>query len=70
MKVRMAVANTKSRVNTNSKVDEQVMKVGVVAIGLASCAIGIWSLACLASGVIASGGPLALVGNWVKAIIG
>jgi hypothetical protein len=32
--------------------------------------VGLWSLASLVGGLVASGGPLALVGNWFKAVSG
>jgi hypothetical protein len=55
---------------TDDKVDVQISKVGFAVIGLSSCAIGIWAAASLLGGMIASGGPIALVANWFKAVIG
>ncbi|KJS00233.1 MAG: hypothetical protein VR65_09025 [Desulfobulbaceae bacterium BRH_c16a] len=62
-------AKTRNVVRTDGKVDEQILKVGFAAIGLSSCAIGIWALASLLGGMVASGGPLALAANWLKAIL-
>jgi hypothetical protein len=66
---RVAV-KTKSAVRTNDKVDVQVARVGFVVIGISSCAIGLWALASLVGGMVASGGPVALAANWLKAVIG
>lgn len=70
MRNQTAAVKTRNRVNTDSKVDEQVMKVGFAALCIGSCAIGVWSLISLAGGMIASGGPLALVANWFTAVLG
>jgi len=32
--------------------------------------VGLWSLASLVGGLVSSGGPLGLVGNWFKAVFG
>ncbi|MCP3890752.1 MAG: hypothetical protein GY702_18055 [Desulfobulbaceae bacterium] len=66
----MTAIKTTNRTKTDSRADEQVMKVGFAVIGLTSCAIGVWSVASLIGGVVASGGPVALIGNWFKAVIG
>ena len=39
---------------------------GAMVAGL----IGAWSLSCIVAGVIAAGGPLALVTSWFRAISG
>lgn len=70
MKTQIAAVRTKNAVRTNDRVDVQISKVGLTVIGLSSCAIGLWAAASLVSGMIASGGPLALVANWVKAVVG
>ncbi len=70
MRSQMTAIKTTNRAKTDSRADEQVMKVGFAVIGLTSCAIGVWSVASLIGGVIASGGPIALIGNWFKAVIG
>lgn len=70
MKSQMTAIKTRNAVKTDGKVDEQVLKVGFVAIGVASCALGIWSAASLIGGMVASGGPLALVANWFRAVTG
>jgi len=70
MKTRIAAIKTQNRIKTGGKVDEQIMKVSLAAVGLASCAIGIWALLSLAAGIATSGGPIALMANWFKAISG
>lgn len=62
----------KSRTETRStaRVDEQVYKVGIAVVGVCSLAIGVWATVALVSGMVASGGPGALVADWFRAVIG
>jgi len=69
MKTQTAI-KARNVTRTDDKVDVQISKVGFAVIGLSSCAIGIWAAASLLGGMIASGGPIALVANWFKAVIG
>lgn len=70
MGTQRAAVKTKNAVRTNDKVDVQVAKVGFAVIGISSCAIGIWAVASLVGGMVASGGPVALAASWLKAVIG
>lgn len=70
MKTQMTAIKTRNAVKTDGKVDEQILKVGFVSIGVASVALGLWAAASLVGGIIASGGPLALVVNWFRAVTG
>lgn len=70
MKTQLAAIKSRNAGRTESRVDEQIMKVGFSVIGLSSLAIGIWAMASLVGGMVASGGPLALVTNWIGAVIG
>jgi len=70
MKSQFAAVKTKNAARTNDSADVQISKVGFVVIGLTSCAIGIWAAASLIGGMVASGGPLALLANWLKAVVG
>jgi hypothetical protein len=70
MKTQIAAVKTKNAVRTDDKVEAQISQVGFAVIGLSSCAIGIWAFASLLGGMIASGGPVALVANWFRAVIG
>lgn len=51
-------------------VGTEVSKVSVTVIAVFGVIVGVWSLASLVGGLVASGGPLALVGNWFKAVFG
>lgn len=70
MRTQTTAVKTRSLVGTEAKVDEQILRVGFAVIGLSSCAIGIWALASLLGGVAASGGPLALIADWLRAVLG
>ena len=70
MRTQTAAAKTRSSVHTEVKVDEQILRAGLGTIAIASCAIGIWAFASLLGGVVASGGPLPLIANWLKTIMG
>jgi hypothetical protein len=70
MKTQIAAVKTRNADRINTRVDAQISKVGIAVIGLSSCAIGIWAAASLVGGMIASGGPIALVANWFRAVIG
>ncbi len=61
---------TRTETRTTAKVDEQVYKVGIVLVGVSSLAIGLWATIALVSGMVASGGPGALVADWFKAVLG
>lgn len=51
-------------------VGAEVSKVGISVVTILGGIVGLWSLASLVGGLVASGGPLALVGNWFKAVSG
>jgi len=61
---------TRTQTTVVGRVDEQVYKVGIAVVGACSLAIGIWATIALVSGMVASGGPGALVANWFRAVIG
>jgi len=48
----------------------EISKTAVYTVGIVSALIGIWGLACFVGGLVASGGPLAFIGNWFKAVGG
>ena len=70
MKTMTTATRTGSATQSNVRVDDQLYKVGVTVVGLASCAIGIWAVACIVAGMIASGGPVGLALNWLNAVSG
>jgi hypothetical protein len=57
-------------VSEKSSVSSEVSKVTITVVTILGVAVGLWSLACIVAGVAVSGGPLQLVGNWVKAVTG
>jgi len=61
---------TRERSVANENVSTELNKVGVHAITISSALIGCWAVACLASGMLSSGGPAGLVANFVSAVIG
>ena len=67
-----AQVQQKSKVGAgaNAGVGTEVSKVSVTVVAVFGVIVGLWSLASLVGGLVASGGPLALVGNWFKAVSG
>ena len=61
---------SKTQTRSTARVDEQVYKVGIAVVGVCSLAIGVWATIALVSGMVASGGPGALVADWFRAVIG
>jgi hypothetical protein len=70
MKVKTAIRRSSVQTQSRSSVDSQVYTAGTTAIGVSACAIGLWAVACLIGGMLSSGGPIALVGDWVGAVFG
>ena len=58
------------RVTDKGSVATEVSKVSITFVAILGVAVGLWSLACIVGGLAASGGPLKLVGDWVKAVTG
>lgn len=48
----------------------EISKVGLITVAAFGALVGLWSLACIVGGMAASGGPLAFVGDWFKAVTG
>jgi hypothetical protein len=67
-----AQVQQKSKVGARGGIDvgTEVSKVSVTVVAVFGVIVGLWSLASLVGGLLASGGPLALVGNWFKAVSG
>lgn len=70
MKAKTAISRSGVSTQSRLKVDTQIYTVGLTVIGISACAIGLWSAASLVGGMIASGGPIALVADWFKAVFG
>lgn len=60
------------QVQVGGKIDaaSEISKAGMYTVGIASALIGIWGLACFVGGLVASGGPLAFVADWFRAVAG
>jgi len=61
---------TGTAVVEKSNVSTEVSKVSITFVAVLGVAVGVWSLACIVGGLIASGGPLEFVGAWFKAVSG
>ena len=61
---------TKERSAVNENVSIEINRIGVHAVTISSGLIGCWAVACLASGMISSGGPASLISNYVAALVG
>jgi len=64
----------KQREQVNSTVSgsstTEVSKIGIITVAAFGALVGLWSLASIIGGMSASGGPLAFVGDWFKAVSG
>lgn len=70
MKDTKVMVRPQVRVAGKADVATEISKAGMYTVGIASTLIGIWGLACFVGGLIASGGPLAFVADWFKAVTG
>lgn len=68
MKNQITAVKSNRQVQVDSPVDEQILKVGMAALGIFSCAAGLWAAACIAAGIFVSGGPGAFAMAWLKAV--
>lgn len=60
----------RTRATDKTSVSTEVSKVSLTFVAILGVAVGVWSLACIVGGLAASGGPLQLIGGWVKAVTG
>lgn len=70
MKTQAAVRRTRVAGQSQAGVDAQLYGAGLVAVGCGACAIGLWAAASLVGGLIASGGPVALITAWFGSVFG
>ena len=61
---------TKATAHDSANADSELYKLGTFITAAFAGAIGIWSLICLSSAMISSGGPVSLVKNMFSAITG
>ena len=68
------MTKTRTRATATSKTQGlealEIFKTTLAAIGSIPAAIGAWSVACFVSGLINSGGPIAMAKAWISAITG
>ena len=62
----------KTAVGSPTKQDAatEISKVGIVTVAAFGVLVGLWSVALIIGGMAASGGPLAFVGDWFRAVTG
>ena len=65
-----AINKTATSTSTKADATTEISKVGVITVAAFGVVVGLWSLACIVGGMAASGGPLAFVGDWFKAVTG
>lgn len=63
-------ARTRIRTGEKTYAATEISRAGMYTVGIASALIGLWGFASFVGGLIASGGPLSLLGNWFKAVAG
>ncbi len=61
-----------NEVKTGTQTDaaSEISKVAVSAIGISAGVIGIWAVASVVAGISTSGGPIELINNLFKTIVG
>lgn len=62
--------NTEIKVSSHSNVITGVSKACISLVAILGVLVGIWSLSCVVSGLIESGGPIKLLMGWFKAVSG
>ncbi len=68
MKNSKAIDSTQTGADTDSSTE--ISKVAVVAFALTAGLIGLWSVACIISGIVNGGGPVPLMSNLFHTIFG
>ena len=63
-------ASVETKTTEQTTVETEISRITVIAITAGSAAIGAWGLACFIGGMVASGGPLAFIGSWFRAVSG
>jgi hypothetical protein len=52
------------------RLDTELSKVGIATMGFIGISIGLWAVACMIGGLVASNGPLAFISSWFGAVVG
>lgn len=67
----MVRTKTRSSSLVTDGVGTDILQGAAVGLGaMAAGLVGAWSISCLVAGVIAAGGPIALVASWFGAVTG
>ena len=61
-------AKSKGQVKVNTQVNTDVSTGAIVAVSAIPALIGLWAVACFVGGLVASGGPLAMIQSFFTAI--
>lgn len=61
---------TGTAVVEKGNVTTEVSKISITFVAILGVAVGLWSLACIVGGLVASGGPLEFAASWFKAVSG
>jgi len=70
MKRANAVVKVRSRQAVKVNVEAELNKAAIGTLAVTSGLIGAWCITAFAGGIIASGGVMPLVSNWVQAVFG
>lgn len=60
----------KTQAQTETNTTAEISKVAVTAFSITAGLIGLWAVACMVAGISNSGGPVSLLSNLFKAILG
>jgi len=61
---------TKTSIDTSELVQAEISKGAIRSLNIAGLLVGLWVAACIVGGMIAIGGPIALVKGWFSAVTG
>ncbi len=64
------IAKTRTNTKTSANTRAEVSRGAMISINTAGAVIGLWALASLVGGMVAAGGPVALVQAWFSAVTG
>jgi len=70
MKRTDAAIKVRTRNAEKVNVDNEVNKVAVTTMAIAAGLVGAWVVTAFVGGILASGGLMPLVSNWIQAVFG
>ena len=68
--MRNNILTDQTKTGTGTDAASEISKVAVSAIGISAAFIGAWAVASIIAGISTSGGPVELINNLFKAIVG